>query len=203
VAVNGTGSCTALKIDWGDSLNQTFQQQIDLQSNPVFTHTFCCWGGGKTVTVEGSGCTGKVTTRFVMEPSVFHLGFNVVPSPTAQICHQVPDFPGVLTHNLVKITTIPRSDFPAGVNFGCPLNSCFYDADGRPGSIADSSFPFPGLKEFSLVLRIGTQVWQGGTNTSFATNGNAGSLEVCLNDSTPNDNVGGYEIDIRVDQLGP
>jgi hypothetical protein len=203
VVVNGTGRCAELKIDWGDSLNNTYQH-IDLRSNPVFTHTFCCWGGGKTVTVEGTaGCTGKVFTRFVMEPSVFHLGFNVVPSPTAQVCHQVPNFPGVGTHNLVKIKTIPRSDFPAGVNFGCPLNSCIYDADGRPGSIADSRFPFQGLKEFSLVLRVGTLVVQGGTNMSFATNGNAGSLEICLNDSTPNDNAGGYEIDITVDQLGP
>jgi hypothetical protein len=204
VIVNGTGRCAELKIDWGDSLNQTYQY-IDLQSNPVFTHTFCCRGGGKTVTVEGTArCTGKVNTRFVMEPSVYQLGFNVVPSPTAQICHQMPgNFPAIGKHDLVKIKTSPASSFPAGVNFGCPLNSCIYDADGRPGSVADSSFPFPGLKEFSLVLRVGTQVWQGGTNTSFLSNGNAGSLEICLNDSTPNDNGGGYRVDITIDQLGP
>jgi len=204
VIVNGTGKCTELKIDWGDEVIQT-QQQIDLQSNPVFTHTFCCWGGGKTVTVEGTGgCTGKVNTRFVMEPSVYQLGFNVVASPTAQICHQMPgNFPAIGKHDLVKIKTFPRSDFPAGVNFGCPLDSCIYNADGRPGSVADSTFPFPGLKEFSLVLRVGTQVWQGGTNTSFLSNGNAGGLEVCLNDSTPSDNAGGYRIDFTIDQLGP
>jgi len=138
-----------------------------------------------------------------MEPSVFHLGFNVIASPTANICHQMPNnFRGIGTHNLVKIKTIPLSSFPAGVNFGCPLNSCIYDADGRPGSIADSRFPFPGLKEFSLVLRVGTQVVQGGTNMSFIST-DAGKLEICLNDSTPEDNAGGYEIDIRVDELGP
>jgi len=202
VEVNGTGRCAELQINWGDDkFNQTYKY-IDLQSHPVFTHTFCCWGGGKTVTVEGTaGCTGKVNTRFVMEPSVFHLGFNVIASPTAQICHRVPNFRAIGTHNLVKIKTIPLSSFP-GVNFGCPLNSCIYDADGRPGSIADSTFPFPGLKEFSLVLRVGSQVVQGGTNMSFIST-DAGDLEICLNDSTPNDNAGGYQIDIRVDELGP
>ena len=203
VAVTGTGRCTEITIDWGDTTPKNTYHFVDLGSNPVFSHTYGGWGGGKTVTVEGTAhCAGKVNTRFDMEPSIFHLGFVLVPKATAQICHQVPNFPGVGTHNLVHITTSPATSFPGGINFGCPLNSCILDADGRLGSVANSSFPFPGLREFSLVLRVSSQVAQGGKNVTFVTT-DAGSLEVCTNDSDQTDNAGGYEIDIKVDQLGP
>jgi hypothetical protein len=91
------------------------------------------------------------------------------------------------------------------VNFGCPLNACIYDADGRPGSSADNSFPFPGYREFSLVLRNGppnSDAFQGGKSATF-TVGAGNILNFCENFNDPNANVGGgWEIDIRVDELG-
>src|SRR5215472_8789417 len=94
VVLSGSGKCSAIKIDWGDTHNDT-DTSVDLGSNPVFTHIYTGWGGGKTVTVEGTvDCVGKVNTRFVMEPSVFQLGFNMVPKPTNKVCNTVPtNFP--------------------------------------------------------------------------------------------------------------
>ncbi len=92
---------------------------------------------------------------------------------------------------------------PAGINFGCPLNGCVYDANGKPGSVATApDYPFPGLRAFSLVLRLGQQVVQGGTDVRF-TAAETGSLESLVNDGNVTDNAGGYQIDVRVDQLGP
>jgi hypothetical protein len=200
VVVNGSGKCREMEINWGDGSRNT-AQGVDLSLSPTYTHTYVGWGGGKTVTVAGKiGCEGTVNTRFTMEPIVYSLGFNQVQKPTAQTCNQVPNFPGVSSHNLVYITTVPVTGY--GIDFGCPFQGCRYDADGKPGSAADSSFPFPGLKEYSLVLRVSSQVVQGGTNMSFTTT-DAGSLEICLNDTDMSNNTGGYMVNISVDQLGP
>lgn len=202
VVVTGSGNCREMEINWGDSYTTT-HQGVDLSGNPTFTHTFMEWGGGKTVTVAGTiGCEGKVNTRFSMEPSVYHLAFNQIPNrPTAQTCVPTPNYFPVYSHSLVHITTIPVALAPNGINFGCPFDACTYDADGRPGSAADSSFPFAGLKEYSLVLRVSSQVVQGGTNMQFTTT-DTGLLEICLNDPDMSNNNGGYEIDISIDQLG-
>jgi hypothetical protein len=54
----------------------------------------------------------------------------------------------------------------------------------------------------SLVLRVGTQVVQGGTNMSFTTD-QAAPLELCLNEIDPMEGNGGYVVRIATDQLGP
>jgi hypothetical protein len=197
VVVNGSGKCGEMEIDWGDDA-RSHETHVDLASRPKFTHSYE-GGGGKTVTVIAkTGCEGWVRTRFVIEPSVFQLGFAQVQKPTAQVCNQVPNLQAVRPNTLVHISA------PAGmaVNFGCPLNSCIYNADGRRGDIADSRFPFPGFTPFSLVLRVGDEKFQGGTQTSFVAR-SGGLLEVCLNDSNPSQHTGGFRVDIRQDQLGP
>ena len=197
VVVNGSGKCREMEIDWGDSARSP-ATYVDLASRPQFTHSYE-GGGGKTVTVIAkAGCEGWVRTRFVIEPSVFHLGFAQVQKPTAQVCSVVPNLQTVHPNTLVHISTPPGM----AVNFGCPFNGCIYDADGRRGAIADSRFPFPGFTEFSLVLKVGTERFQGGTHTTFVSR-ESGFLEVCLNDSDPSNNTGGFEVDIRQDQLGP
>jgi hypothetical protein len=85
------------------------------------------------------------------------------------------------------------------INFGCPFNMCVYDADGEPNSSAPASFPFQGLRKYSLVLRVGQQVVQGGTDMSFVTN-QGGLLEVCVNDEKLDDNTGAWGIGIAVDE---
>lgn len=200
ITVSGSGICRSMEIDWGDTKKDSFSS-VNLATNPVFRHTYGL-GGGKTITVEAkSGCEGKVNTRFVMEPSVFSVGLaqdKRTPGPT---CSAPTNHPGVRSRELVRITTIPAAGF-AGIDFGCPFQGCRYDADGKPGSVADSTYPFPGLKEYSLVLRVGSQVVQGGTNMSFVAT-QSGPLQLCLNDKDMTNNIGAYQVDIRVDQLGP
>lgn len=209
VAVSGSGTCGEMEIDWGDTQKIT-PQSVDLGGNPVFDHHYGL-GGGKTVTVEGKrGCLGKVRTRFIVQPAAYALAFIQVQKPgepSAPTCVGVPNHPGVRLGEQLRITTTPAGGW-TGINFGCPFNGCIYDADGRPGSVADSSFPFPGLREYSLVLRVDEtfgvreQVVQGGTNVSFTSTVD-GQLKVCLNDHDMTNNSGGYQIDIRLDQLGP
>jgi hypothetical protein len=205
--ISGLGTCQELRIDWGDgSMTDTSTavgSPVDLTARPTFSHTFIGWRGGKTVTAIGiSGCEGRVNTRFTIEPSVHSIGFN---QPGPNVCDPVPFAPStpLPPRTLVHITTIPATGAPFGIDFGCQFQGCRYDADGRPGSVAAAPFPFPGLREYSLVLRVGTQVVQGGKDVRFTTTQN-GRLEICINDDNgASNNSGGYQIDISVDQLGP
>jgi hypothetical protein len=214
--LNGAGSCTTIDIDWGDgNIEQTytyFGGPVDLSgsdpnavSSRTLTHTFTGWGGGKTVTVEGKiGCIGKVNVRFNVPPFEKTIGWDTAAAAgTTGVCQTpAPSLPGMIPRMLVHVTATTVV-YPY-INFGCALNGCVYDADGKPGSVADSRFPFPGKREYSVVYRIGTQEEQGGTNTQFTTTA-SGPLEFCLNDGDSNltNNAGGFNIKLSVDQLGP
>jgi hypothetical protein len=50
-----------------------------------------------------------------------------------------------------------------------------------------------------MVLRVGTQVVQGGTDVTFTTS-QAGPLEVCVNDDNLSDNTGAGGLRIEVDE---
>ena len=105
-----------------------------------------------------------------------------------------------MKNTLVTIKTNPDPNIK--INFNCWPDSCIYDADGKPNSIAPQSFPFPGLRVGSLVLRVGGvngQVVQGGTNMSFRTD-RASLLELCINDYKLDDNTGAWGIAIYVDE---
>lgn len=195
--VNGTGRCDMMRIDWGDGYKYDLTD-VDLNSRPTFSYTFQTWRGGKTVTAIGTqGCGGQVNTRFTIEPASYSIGFA---QPGNDICNKVPFTSAKLVKNtLVHITTAPVSGpYSFGIDFG---GGHRYDADGNPGSVAASPFPFPGLREYSLVLRVGNQVVQGGKDVRFTTT-EEGQLEICLNDNKTTDNKGGYTINISADQLG-
>lgn len=208
--VSGTGRCDKMRIDWGDG-DVDDLSSVDLNSRPTFSHTYQNWRGGKTVTAIGrQGCGGQVNTRFTIEPPSYNIGFA---QPATATCNRVPFTSAQLVKNtLVHITTSPVSGaFSFGIDFGCHprgdcgcvagTGPCRFDADGKPGSVAASPFPFPGLLEYSLVLRVGNQVVQGGKDVRFTTT-EQGQLEICLNDDAFTDNRGGYEIHISADQLG-
>lgn len=193
--VTGTGTCGMLTVDFSDGTEEN-RTNVDLASNPTFSHTFTGWAGGKTITATGTqSCTGRVNTRFTIDPPVYKLGYAQPGSTTA--CDPIPNRPPLPVRSLVHVTT----DSSPLISFGC-LGGCSYGADGRPGSSAGNSFPFPGLREYSLVLRVGSQVVQGGSDVRFTTTG-TGRLEVCQNDDRISDNNGGWGINIAVDMLGP
>jgi hypothetical protein len=87
----------------------------------------------------------------------------------------------------------------AKMNFGCALGGCVYDTKGEPNSTAPASYPFPGKRKYSLILRVDQQAVQGDLQTDFTTD-NAGSLEVCINDDVRNDNGGAWGLKINVDE---
>jgi hypothetical protein len=106
-----------------------------------------------------------------------------------------------LPANTVIQVSSPATDNNLRINFGCWFGGCIYNADGSIGSKARASFPFPGYRDYSLILRAGGQVVQGGTNVSFVTtNQTPSDLEFCLNDDSLSDNHGQWFIKLVVDE---
>jgi hypothetical protein len=195
--VTGVGKCQELTIDWGDDSALDRRTNVDLMGEPV-SHTYSGWPGGKTVTVQAvSGCGGSARTRFSIEPSVVTIGWARDPTRNVATCNPTPEKPDLPSMSLVHITSPPM---PV-VNFSCQFNGCIYDADGRPGSAAAAPFPFPGLREYSLVLRVGNQVFQGGKDAQFTVT-TGGTLELCQNTNNPATVTGGWQVDIKVNELG-
>ena len=162
-------------------------------------------GGGKIVTAKGiTNCVGKVQTRVKVLPEVLRVGV-LAPRPTA--CDLIPNMPPLRKHTLVHAKNPPGfsllSNPLSTINFGCTFG-CVYNLFGE-NAPAPPAFPFPGLRKYSMVLRVGTQVEQGPTvfdgETAFTTN-QAGPLEICENDEKLSDNSGGWAVDISVDDLG-
>jgi hypothetical protein len=148
------------------------------------------------VTVGGVGdCGGYAEKRVKITPLDIKVGYM---QPSRTTCDAITNKPPLRKNTLVRITKIPNSN--TQINFGCAFNGCIHDANGR-NSPAAAPFPFVGLREFSLVIKVGTQVVQGGTNVSFKTN-QAGPLEICVNDPDLFNNTGAWGINVRVDDLG-
>ena len=218
--LEGKGTCQSVNVDWGDGTIEqgvvpVAGQRIEFETSNIETrylqHAYSGWGGGKTVTVEGVGCEGKIRDRFNVSPSERRIGWaQPAPPGTTGVCQTVAGLPGMIPRMLVHVSLAAVTFSPTpgvtfrGINFGCFAGGCVHDADGRPGTVADSRFPFPGLREYSVVFRIGSQVVQGGVNTQFTTTA-SGSLEFCLNDGDNDltNNRGGFDVTISVDQLGP
>ena len=213
--IKGSGTCDRFDIDWGDGSTsdittaQTTSCLINpdpAQSSPHFRcsveHTYDDWSGGKTVTVMAKrGCEGRVNTRFVTSPAVYPLAFG---RPGPNFCDTIPGKPHVQARTVVSIVTAPIRTRCGGIWYSNLTPHC-YDAEGIPDlatSTDPMTFPFFGLRKYSLVLKVGTQVVQGGTNMSFTTN-QKGPLEFCVNEPHPRDGSGGYTIYVRADELGP
>jgi hypothetical protein len=216
--LEGKGTCQSVNVDWGDGTIEqgvvpVTGQRIEFETSNIETrylrHAYSGWGGGKTITVEGAGCEGKLRGRFNASPSERRIGWaQPAPPGTTGVCQTVAGLPGMIPRMLVHVSlsTVPVN-IPGvrDIHFGCFGGvDCMYNADGRPGTVADSRFPFPGLREYSVVFRIGSQIVQGGTDTRFTTTA-SGPLEFCLNDGDNNltNNEGGFDVTISVDQLGP
>ena len=120
-------------------------------------------------------------------------------------CSPVPNMPALRKHTLVHASVVRGISPVSEIDFGCPFNGCHYDLMGL-NSPAPPDFAFPGLRMYSMVLKVGTQTEQGPTDpfreTRFTTN-QAGPLEVCVNDNALSDNSGGWGVIISIDDLGP
>ncbi|HZQ08206.1 MAG TPA: hypothetical protein VFD70_16600 [Anaerolineae bacterium] len=193
--VHGTGNCQ-FRINFGDNSffdPGQFYSIGGYQNGFPVAHMYTGWPGTRTVSVEGiadgpGDCSGKAEVKVLITPPLA-IAF-VAPNKTCQL---VPNQQQLLPGWSVHITTNPS----VKINFGCALGGCSYDANGEPNSTAPSNYPFPGLRKYSLVLKVGTQVVQGGSNVTFTAN-QVGALELCVNDDNLSGNSGAWGIFIDV-----
>ena len=211
VEVTGQGTCGEASINFGDGSFSLVEKNVDFARGPwKITHNYGgAWPGPKTIRVDGvSNCVGNVTARHVvfehdLGSGTFdeRLRFGIVQDGTGapfQYCHAFPrssPLPALRPNTIVTVTSPPT---PL-IRF-CPAPAnCANTADGRAGSSAGAAFPFPGFREFSLVLAVGSQHVQGGASTTFTTT-QSGELLLCFNDGNLLDNRGGWQLDVSIDE---
>ena len=115
--LEGRGTCTSVTVDWGDGTIENVVpvsgQKIEFETSAIETrylkHTYTGWGGGKTVSVEGHGCEGKI--RAGSRPT--RAGSSSVgwrtPAGTTGVCQTVAALPGMIPRMLVHVSvTISR-----------------------------------------------------------------------------------------------
>lgn len=204
IEVRGEGVCPEFKVDFGYGAFPLVERNVDFKNGPkVYEQIYFSsgWPGPKRIVAEGvSNCVGRVTTehRVFTVPGSTRENLTIAIANPTQLCYGVPSAAPrtALRKNTIVTVTSPASP---KINYGCAFNGCIYDANGKPGSSATGNFPFLGLREYSLVLKVGNQAVQGGSSTTFTTT-DSGDLLLCFNDNNTYDNGGGLQVDITIDE---
>lgn len=194
VMVRGKGTCGRLRVNFGDLQSVDVDNQ-DLSSGVLVGHTYSGWGGAKKVVAEGvSNCTGRAETQVMVLSDRVAVGIW----PTTTACVPIPGKPEIRPGTV--ISAIPQATPETKIDFGCLFGGCVWGIDGAPDP-APNGYPFPGLRKYSLVYRVGTQVGQGGNGVPFTAT-QSGPLELCLNDDLLRDNGGAWGIWLMVNEAG-
>lgn len=218
VRVWGVGKCDSVGVKMGDgsTLYSPYQHDFGKTGSLVpfeVTHTYgYSWPGVKTIhAYSKENCMGEARETIQVMRKIgtevhSELDFNLAlpyfqgNGPAPGPCMRAFDVHNV--RNLrpnTKVTVTAKPDPNNKINFGCFLGGCIYGVDGEAGTAAAAPFPFVGMSKYSMVLRVGNQVVQGGSQTSFTTTG-TGSLEICVNDDILPDNTGTWKFTISVDE---
>ena len=202
--VSGDGVCNRMFINFGDGTQPVEFTNVDLTTKPTFTHTYAGWNGQKTVWAYGNwsdGCGGNARMQVRIGAVWFRVGYV----PSSQACSSIPGMPPVRKNSIVKFTNLDILDGTDGatnvIDFGC-IGGCSNGPMGVRDTVAGPDYPFPGLRERSLVIRVGTQAVQGdqfSPNFSFTAT-ETGPLEFCVNDFPLTDNTGSWGIGLSVDE---
>jgi hypothetical protein len=193
--VSGQGVCGRIRVDFGDGAS-TELANADFSHDVQVSHSYTGWGGPKTIRAETvENCIGQASNAIHVEPEMKRFGIQMPGSGTA--CTIAPNVPPVRAGSVVRIDAIGSP--PPQARFGCVGGICNWQGIDGSQTIAGSSFPFPGMREYSLVLRIGTKAYQGGDGASFVAD-NTGPLELCVNDSVFSDNAGAWGVGVTVDE---
>jgi hypothetical protein len=203
----GSGVCDKIQVDFGDGTTPVELTNVDFANPPTVTHTYTGWAGKKTVKAGSlQNCVGAPEMIYTIKPASYKVGYtptpvdNCVPVPNKPPVPPMPNKPDLRKGTVVHVMAIPNaSGGTAKINFGCPLNGCIHDEDGISGQ-APAGYPFPGFRPFSLVMKVGNEYYQGGTNTTFRTTGPPAPLEMCRNEGQLANHTGAWGIDIDVDE---
>ena len=193
--IKGRGECGAIRVRFGDGTS-TEVRPANFDGEVSVPHTYTGWSGPKKLTAESvENCIGQVSSTVSVEPAQLKIAMFGRP---ASACSPVTGFPPVRAGSRVSVDAITNPE--SMISFNGVIKR---GIDGSPEVALGPpfAFPFPGLKAHSLVIRIGTQVEQGGKGRSFVAN-QTGPLEFCINDDVMGDNNGGWGIALTVDETG-
>ena len=184
--VRGDGVCRSLRINYGDGVQwHVFSYgppdpYYDLASPATITSpTYAGLRGFMGVTAAGDGneCVGEVRARILVSPAQMTIGWGIDQNSS---CSAAP-FLTSLPRNVHFIVDIPppaaSAPLPA-VGVVTADGHLYYDADGDAAA-AGPTFPFPGLRKYSVVFEtLGSdstgvlrrsQIIQGGKHFTFQT----------------------------------
>lgn len=217
IKVWGQGKCDLVGVEMGNGTTLHSPPGVDFggqgASVPLeFTYTYgATWPGIKTIhAYSQSNCMGEARTTVQVMRKIgheVHSDLNFTLAQPYSFANGITPGPCILAfnqHNVdalrpnTKVTVTAKPDPNNKISFGC-LGGCSYGVDGDATSSAAAPFPFPGMAKYSLVLRVGTQVVQGGSQVSFTTT-NKAALEMCVNDDNLQDNTGAWNFTISVDE---
>lgn len=197
--LTGTGTCGRIRVHFGDGTstviwNANLEWDGSVGAGAIVNHTYASgpgtWRGPKTVRAEPlSNCTGAASTEVTVLPAEMSWG---VGQPSAT-CTAI----GTVRAGTV-VTARPLNNPELKIRFSAIE---YRGIDGAPDAALGPpfTFPFPGLRAYSLVYRVGNQVGQGGTGVPFTVAAD-GPLELCINDDLPTDNSGAWGISLLVDE---
>lgn len=216
----GHGSCGTAGVSFGDGTKTTRDADFASTTSQTWvdvSHAYTqspsldprAWPGPKTVhAFSVTNCVGEANLRVnvllkntdAAGATFFSPTFSVgLAQPTAMACNVATHTRPIRSGAKVFISEVPGGP---EINFGCALGGCINNTGGNAGTV-DAGFPFPSMRRHSLVLRIvgasGTQLVQGSPRTEFIAQ-QTGPLEFCVNDDVLADNLGGWGLEVLVDE---
>jgi len=200
--VSGRGTCGRIRVLFGDGTSQEVSP-ADLAAGVGLGHTYTGWGGAKKVTAETvSDCLGRTSTEVTVQPTFRAVAIGAAGVTTA--CNALAGVPPVRQGS--RVTVGDASNGQATISMGGFVPPRGIDGSPEVALGPPFTFPFPGFKAHSLVLRINSssgnsQVEQGGVGKSFVAR-LTGPLELCINDDNLFDNTGVWGVTIEVDERG-
>ena len=218
ILVWGEGKCDSVGLDTGAG-SKYYNGPVDFgqagASVPVkFTYSYssgAAWPGLKTIhAFSTSNCMGEARTTIQVMRRIGSVVRSDLPFALKQpysFANGITPGPCILAFDQqhvaplrpnTKVTVTAKPDPNNKINFGCL--GCSFGVDGETGTSAVAPpFPFQGMAKHSLVLRVGTKTFQGGSQTSFTTTDKA-ALELCVNDDNLQDNTDEWDFTISVDE---
>lgn len=171
--VQGSGTCEKAVLDFGDGDTLPL---LNVSSWPFRdSHAYFGWGGPKHIRVLGTvNCLGDVKSSLKVghapagDPT-YVMAFR----PNLSVCNTVPHVRRVRAGSVLRIAANGTK-----IRYGIPE----FDASGDRSAAAPATFAFPAMRPFSLVYRIGADVFQGEVGPVVVRARQDADLEICVND---------------------